>query len=294
MVKIMNGTKNSGSNGFIGDSPCRERGRVAAFAAALPIPWLLDMPFDRPGATAGLSRGRARAPDRRRLAGMKPDGPLPRSKQAMTFPAAAAAASQGPRGASAGPDAGADPVAGAGAEREWIARARDGDRVAFARLVEAHRDRAYALALRIVRSPADAEEVAQDAFVRVWRALPGFRGEAAFATWLHRIVLHRAFDRLEVLRRRRGRETPLEPAHDPVDARPVGADAAARTREARLARLLAGLTAPQRAVVTLYYLADRSVEDVAATLGLPSNTVKTHLSRARATMRERWHEEDCT
>ena len=67
-------------------------------------------------------------------------------------------------------------------ERRLIARAQAGDTAAFRTLVERHQGRAHALALRILRSPSDAEEVAQDAFVRVWTALPGFRGESTFAT----------------------------------------------------------------------------------------------------------------
>src|SRR5205814_1896350 len=95
-------------------------------------------------------------------------------------------------------------------ERIWIERARTGDAEAFAALVERHRDRAYGLALRIVRSERDAEEVAQDAFVRVWRALPRFRGDSAFSTWLHRIVARQALDRAAQLRSRRSKEMGIE------------------------------------------------------------------------------------
>src|SRR4029078_11748686 len=88
-------------------------------------------------------------------------------------------------------------------EAEWIRRAGEGDERAFAQLVDRHRDRAFALASRMLRPPAEAGEVAQDALVGVWRALPGFRGEAAFSTWLHRIVVRCALDRLAVLKNRR-------------------------------------------------------------------------------------------
>src|SRR6185295_5325458 len=87
-------------------------------------------------------------------------------------------------------------------EPVWIARAQGGDQAAFRRLVEAHRERAYALALRITGTPADAEEVAQDAFVRVWRSLKAFRGESSSGTWLHRIVARQALDRRRSLVRR--------------------------------------------------------------------------------------------
>ena len=176
------------------------------------------------------------------------------------------------------------PLAPSNPDAEDVARARAGDEEAFRRLVDRYRDRAYGLALRIVRSPSEAEEVAQDAFVRVWRALPGFRGESSFSTWLHRIVARRAFDRAATLKLRRNRETVLEAAPEPgLDD--AGTDAATFSRARLVERLMAGLSETQRAVVTLFYYEDRSVEDVAQILSMPVNTVKTHLSRARAALR---------
>ncbi len=167
------------------------------------------------------------------------------------------------------------PASGAAAagEDDLVARARARDAGAFRELVEQHRDRAYGLALRILRSAEDAEEVAQDAFVRAWLALPGFRGE----------------DRLGTLRIRRGREGVLEEGTLPgVD----GPDPAVRVTAARVERMMDRLSPIQRAAVTLYYFEDHSVERVAEILEMPENTVKTHLSRARATLREAWvHEE---
>ena len=177
-------------------------------------------------------------------------------------------------------------------ESGWIERARAGDERAFAALVDRYRDRAYSVALRMLRSPAEAEEAAQDAFVRVWRALPGFRGESKFSTWLHRIVVHRCLDRAAVLRTRKGRETELEHAPEPVAGPDRRIDPEVRMRAARLAQLMTELTETQRIVVTLFYHQDRSLEDVARTLGLPENTVKTHLHRARAVLREGWLREE--
>ena len=137
----------------------------------------------------------------------------------------------------------------------------------------------------MVGSPADAEEVAQDAFVRAWLALRGFRGEASFSTWLYRIAVRRAFDRAQSLRTRRGREAGLEAAEHA--AAPASGEAGSLEMR-RLERLIDELSPAQRAAVTLYYLEDQSVERVAATLELPENTVKTHLSRARAALRSAW------
>ena len=179
-------------------------------------------------------------------------------------------------------------MAGAEAgEREIIARAQAGDREEFRALVELHRSKVFGLALRILRSPHDAEDVAQEAFVRAWVALPRFRAESSLSTWLYRIVARRAFDRLETLKRRKAREAPIESA-DGVPAPAVGTEVEATRRARGMEQLIAALSPAQRAVVTLFYYEDRSVEQVAVALGIPVNTVKTHLARARAALREGW------
>ena len=168
-----------------------------------------------------------------------------------------------------------------------VERARKGDATAFRTLVERHHARAFALAWRLTGDRDDAEEVAQDAFVRAWRALPAFRAEAAFGTWLHRIVTRVALDRRAQAAVRRGREVGVGDAD--LEAAAAGASeegsedrATARARAA----LLAGLSEAQRTAVSLHYLEDRPVLEVAQAMGLPENTVKTHLARARAAMRE--------
>lgn len=182
-----------------------------------------------------------------------------------------------------------DRFAGSKRERDalLVERARRGDQDSFRILIELHARAVYTLALRIVLSPQDAEEVAQDAFVRAWRALPEFRGESSFATWLYRIASRRALVRAVSLRRRAQSETPLD-AHD-VEGRPDPASIPATNRtRLRLERLVAALPEMQRAAVTLFYLQNRSVQEVATTLDLPPGTVKTHLYRSRAALREAW------
>ena len=168
-------------------------------------------------------------------------------------------------------------------EDTLVRRAQAGDQAAFRALVARHRDRAYALALRLTGSAADAEEVAQDAFVRAWRALPAFRREARFGTWLHRIVARLALDRRVQLVARARREAPESDAPEPAAPEPSGDE-----NERMLASLLAELPERARAAVVLYYYEDRSVSEVARILGVPEGTVKTLLSRARVSMREAW------
>jgi RNA polymerase sigma-70 factor (ECF subfamily) len=178
---------------------------------------------------------------------------------------------------------------GAAGDEEYVGRARAGDAEAFRVLVERHRDRVYGLALRIVRSAPDAEEVAQDAFVRAWLALPRFRGAASFSTWIYRITARRAFDRAQTLRLRRGREAPMDTTVEAADSAAAPGGETPRIGLARsLDQMVAALPPAQRAAVTLYYLQDHSVEQVAVALAMPENTVKTHLSRARATLRAAW------
>jgi len=168
-------------------------------------------------------------------------------------------------------------------EDTLVRRAQAGDQAAFRGLVARHRDRAYALALRLTGSAADAEEVAQDAFVRAWRALPAFRREAKFGTWLHRIVARLALDRRVQLVARAKREAPGSDAPEPAAPEPSGDE-----NERMLASLLAELPERARAAVVLYYYEDRSVSEVARILGVPEGTIKTLLSRARVSMREAW------
>ena len=173
-------------------------------------------------------------------------------------------------------------------DRVLVSRARAGDSAAFRALVDCHQARILALAWRLTGARADAEEVAQDAFVRAWRALPTFRGESSFATWLHRIVTRVALDRRAQAARRRRHEVGLEDegvAVDPSHAVGGGEGEDRMTARVRVA-LLAGLSEAQRTAVMLHYLEDRPVLEVAQAMNLPENTVKTHLARARATMRE--------
>lgn len=205
---------------------------------------------------------------------LKPDGREVRSNPAVDV---APAAAGGPPRPEATPDA----------ERALVERARARDTEAFRVLVEQHRDRAYGLALRMIRSAPDAEEVAQDAFVRAWLGLPRFRFESSFSTWLYRIVARRAIDRIATLTTRRRRESALDAAGEQLAADP-GSGVEQHSRSRRLETLVAALPETQRAVVTLFYFEDCSVERVAQVLGLPTGTVKTHLSRARAALRQAW------
>ena len=145
-------------------------------------------------------------------------------------------------------------------------------------------------ALRIGgEAPRGGPILSLDMEVMGWGGSPPPRIVLAF----HRIVARRAFDRVAVLKARRAREADLEAAGD-LPAAPVGPDPETQERARALDRLIAGLAEVPRMVVALYYLEDRSVAEVAKTLRMPENTVKTHLSRARASLRAAWLGETTT
>ncbi len=170
-------------------------------------------------------------------------------------------------------------------EWEWVQGARQGHEPSFRLLVDRYRDRVYALALRIAREPEAAEEIAQDAFLRVWQALPAFRGESRFSTWLYQITLHRALDVRSSLARRRQRETPVDVQQHSDTAK---VDSPNWELRRSLERLIAELPESPRIIVTLFYGHDQSVDEIARILEIPAATVKTHLFRARAILREQW------
>jgi RNA polymerase sigma-70 factor (ECF subfamily) len=168
-------------------------------------------------------------------------------------------------------------------EKELIARAQAGDRAAFGALVREHGDEVYTLARRLVGDPHLAADIAQEALIRAWKALPNFRGDAALSTWLHRITVNTAWTQ-----RRRARRHGGPPLDDFIDvASPMGADHPEMAGEilelrGRLRRALASLPEPQRQVVVLKDVYDWSHAEIAEAMGISVSAAKVRLHRARA------------
>jgi RNA polymerase sigma-70 factor (ECF subfamily) len=169
-------------------------------------------------------------------------------------------------------------VARAQTEGELIARAQDGDAEAYAALVRAHQDVAFRTAMLITQNATEAEEAAQDGFVKAWRALDRFRAGAPLRPWLLTIVANEARNR----RRSAARQTALA-LRSPV---PEGADRSAETQvlaaESRGALLAAlqRMRPDDRLVLGCRYLLELSEAETAAALGVPTGTVKSRTSRA--------------
>ncbi len=177
-------------------------------------------------------------------------------------------------------------------ETELVARARAGDQQAFAALVRTHQRQIYTLALQMLHDEEDAVEATQEVFLAAWQHLRAFRGEARLATWLYRITYHHCLKVVE--RQRRATQTHAELAGATARAdRPAvrlseqHAQTAIRDLCDVVRAEIAKLPPKYEAVLDLRHLQDMSYEEIAVILRVPIGTVKTHLFRARALLKER-------
>jgi RNA polymerase sigma-70 factor (ECF subfamily) len=172
-------------------------------------------------------------------------------------------------------------------ETELIQRAQRGDEHAYEELVHTYQGIAFRTAYVIAGNGADAQDAAQDGFVKAWRALGRFRKGAPFRPWLLRIVANEARNRRRSAGRRAQLALRAATERSSGDAAP-SPEAAFLTAEQRQALLSAvnELTEDQRSVISLRYFVGLSEAEVAETLGLPMGTVKSRTARALARLRE--------
>jgi RNA polymerase sigma-70 factor (ECF subfamily) len=172
-----------------------------------------------------------------------------------------------------------------------LARLRAGDGRAFEEMVTAYQHRVFGVALRMLGNRAEAEDIAQDTFLRAHRALGEFRGEARLGTWLYAIASRLCLNRLASGARRHEQHNDLALSQAPAE----GADAAGTLErgelEAALREAVAALPEDRRIVVVLRDLEGLGYEEIAEVLGVPLNTVRSRLHRARLDLKaklERW------
>jgi RNA polymerase sigma-70 factor (ECF subfamily) len=165
-----------------------------------------------------------------------------------------------------------------------VDRVLRGDVAAFAEIVERWQDPLVALAYRFCHDRSRAEDMAQEAFIRAFRALGQWRREAAFSTWLFALAtnVYRA-----ELRRRRAPLVSLDDVEDPADTFDLAGDHEDSDRRAAVRRALHALPSRYRDALTLFYFHDMDVERAAASLGVPEGTVKARLSRGRELLRRK-------
>jgi RNA polymerase sigma-70 factor (ECF subfamily) len=168
-------------------------------------------------------------------------------------------------------------------EATWVANAKRGDEGAFEALYRLHVGRIHALCLRLVQDPAEADQLTQDVFVRVWQRLATFRGDSAFGTWLHRLAVNVVIsDRRSVWRRSR-RLVEAELADQP---RAVGQRAPNPGVRVDLEHAIAGLPPGARTVFVLHDIEGYEHQEIARIAGIAEGTSKAQLFRARRLLRE--------
>ena len=175
---------------------------------------------------------------------------------------------------------------------EIVDSVRAGNTRSYAMLVDRHKDRAMTLAVRLIRSREEAEEIVQDAFLRAYRNLDQFRGEAKFSTWFYRILYNLCMTRVA---RRRGNLVTLE-----VDDGKMGDSAVAgeemisaldRIEQEELNTIIASeienLPEKFKTLLTFFYVQEMSYKEICSVLGIPLGTLKTNLFRGRNMLRMR-------
>jgi RNA polymerase sigma-70 factor (ECF subfamily) len=184
------------------------------------------------------------------------------------------------------------PILDAGEEAALVRSAQGGDQAAFTQIVRAYQRTIYRVAYGLTRNPDDADDLAQETFVRAYQALGRFRADEPLLPWLARIATNLAFSLFR--RRRRRPETSIEPLteagvqwagnDDPVQ------NTERNERDRRVQIAFEMLTEEHQAVLALRVVQNLSYQEIARTLRVPPGTVMSRLSRARAELRKRLEE----
>lgn len=170
---------------------------------------------------------------------------------------------------------------------ELIDKALAGERRAYEALVKRHQSYVFTLAARFTRTREDAEEIAQDSFLKAFRNLAGFQRQSKFSTWLYTIVYTTAMTHL---RKRRHEFVSLDDDEHPVNTGNYHSDGAGLLLERKTGRqyiekAIKKLLPDDATILTLFYLGEQSLEEIGQTMGMPANTVKVKLHRSRQRFR---------
>jgi RNA polymerase sigma-70 factor, ECF subfamily len=182
-------------------------------------------------------------------------------------------------------------------ERSLLRRLRERDERAFRELVEAHRDRVFNICYRMMGSRTDAEDVAQEVFIAVFKTIDTFREESKFSTWLYRVAVNHCKNRIKYLARRQDRN------RDELDENSGGVNGATTGMPVRapqpdralegiqmeevLREAVNSLDEEHRIVVVLRDVEELSIEEICEITDLPDGTVKSRLHRARLALRKK-------
>jgi RNA polymerase sigma-70 factor (ECF subfamily) len=174
-------------------------------------------------------------------------------------------------------------------DTEIIKRILQGEQALFAQLVQRYQQYVFTLVLRFTDSREDAEEISQDVFVKAYRSLADFRGEAKFSTWLYTVVRTSS---ITFLRKKKLDTTSLDNERTflQLENRESGFNANVMEQKSRHAMVNAAirlLSPDDGQIITLFYKGEQSLEEIGRIMGLEPNTVKVRLHRARNRLREK-------
>ncbi len=174
-------------------------------------------------------------------------------------------------------------------DAELIAQTLTGNQAAYAELVKRHQRFVFTLALRYTKLREDAEEIAQDSFIKAYRSLASFQGQSKFSTWLYSIVYTTA---MTFLRKKRVDTSSIDDEsnfiqiENQVSVYNVNT-AENRSRSFYLEQAIGQLLPDDAAIITMFYKGEQSLEEIAQAMGMEANTVKVKLFRARQRLKEK-------
>lgn len=177
-------------------------------------------------------------------------------------------------------------------ESEWLVRAQEGDSEAFTNVVEAYQSAVYNFCYRMLGDPFEAEDAAQETFIRAYKAMKTYDRKRSFSTWILSIAAHYCIDQL---RRKRIQVTSMDdqPYLEIRDPRPNPESALSmREDKQRIRSLLNALGDTDRAAVIMFYWYEFSYEEIAKSLGLSISAVKSRLHRSRGQLAKIWMEKN--
>ena len=174
-------------------------------------------------------------------------------------------------------------------DSELINQVLAGDAPAFSELVSRYQRYVFSLAMRFTKSREDAEEIAQDCFVKVYRSLAGFQGASKFSTWLYGIVYHTS---MTFLRKKRLDVSSIDDEETYIQVEDKASDMKAnqvenKSRSEHLEKAIGMLLPDDAVIITLFYQGEQSLEEIAKVTGFEANTVKVKLHRARQRLRDK-------
>lgn len=167
-------------------------------------------------------------------------------------------------------------------DQVYINKILEGDANAFAVLVDRYKDLVYTLALRMMKNKEEAEEVAQDTFIKTYKSLNKFKGDSKFSTWIYRVAYNTCLDRLKKNKRQQSTVTIDEYTEHQVKTIDNALDKIeAQERQEAIQQCLELLPNDDSFLLTLYYFEELSLEEIAKIVGLKPNNVKVKLFRSR-------------